>query len=202
MNKLKQRIKNYEFVATNLACLSNENLVHILADATLVHAGIGGKSALIYRNGIPVFVKKIPLTDIEQFPQNVQSTANIFDLPLYYQYGVGSAGFGVWRELAAHIMTTNWVILAECVNFPIMYHWRILPNTPKDLNSDYWGDINSYSQYWENSAAIRKRIEDINNASSHIAVFLEYVPQNLGGWLTDEIKQGGSRAERAIKSES
>jgi hypothetical protein len=36
----------------------------------------------------------VPLTDLEQLPQHFMSTANIFGLPLSYQYGVGSAGFG------------------------------------------------------------------------------------------------------------
>ena len=58
-----------------------------------MHEGIGGKSALISIDDTPVFVKKVPLTDLEQLPQHFMSTANIFDLPLSYQYGVGSAGF-------------------------------------------------------------------------------------------------------------
>jgi hypothetical protein len=198
MNKLKQRIKKYESVSTRLACLSNEALRHLLHEATPVHEGIGGKSVLACIDKTPVFVKKIPITDRERLPQNVMSTANIFDLPLFYQYGVGSAGFGVWRELAAHIMTTNWVILAECVNFPLMYHWRILPSTPEDLNMDYWGNIDDYTQYWENSSAVRTRVQDINKASAYAAVFLEYVPQNLEHWLGNEIKQGEEQAERAI----
>jgi len=73
-----------------------------------MHEGIGGKSALISIEDTPVFVKKVPLTDLEQLPQHFMSTKNLFDLPLGYQYGVGSAGFGAWRELATHVMTTNW----------------------------------------------------------------------------------------------
>jgi hypothetical protein len=124
-----------------------------------MHEGIGGKSALISIEDTPVFVKKVPLTDLEQLPQHFMSTKNLFDLPLGYQYGVGSAGFGAWRELATHVMTTNWVITSECANFPIMYHWRILPSHPGDININYWGDIEKYCQYWENSDVIRKRVE-------------------------------------------
>jgi hypothetical protein len=52
--------------------------------------------------------------------------------PLVMQHmGVGSAGFGAWRELATHIMTTNWVITGESVNYPMMYHRRILPSGPR-----------------------------------------------------------------------
>lgn len=50
-----------------------------------LHEGIGGKSALIFIDDTPVFVKKVPLTDLEQLDQNFISTANLFDLPLGYQ---------------------------------------------------------------------------------------------------------------------
>jgi hypothetical protein len=95
-------------------------------------------------------------------------------------------------------MTTNWVIAGECANFSIMYHWRILPNGPGDINTNYWGGIEQYCQYWENSAAIRKRVEDLNKASVHIALFLEYVPQNLHEWLQCQIAKGGDNSETAV----
>ena len=163
-----------------------------------MHEGIGGKSALISIDDTPVFVKKVPLTDLEQLPQHFMSTANLFNLPLGYQYGVGSAGFGAWRELATHIMTSNWVITGECANFPIMYHWRILSSHPGDININYWGDIEKYCQYWENSDVIRKRVLDLNNASAHIALFLEYAPQNLHDWLSAQIAKGDNSAEAAV----
>jgi serine/threonine protein kinase len=193
-----QRIKLYSQISTSLACLSNEKLKQILADSKPMHEGIGGKSALISIDDTPVFVKKVPLTDLEQLPQHFMSTANIFDLPLSYQYGVGSAGFGAWRELTAHVMTTNWVITGECANFPIMYHWRILPSGLDDININYWGDIEEYCQYWGNSDVIRKRVENLNNASAHIALFLEYVPQSLHDWLSAQVTKGGDSAETAV----
>jgi len=193
-----QRIKLYSEISTSLACFSNEKLTKILVDSTPMHEGIGGKSVLININETPVFVKKVPLTDLEQLPQHFMSTANLFNLPLGYQYGVGSAGFGAWRELATHIMTTNWVITGECANCPIMYHWRILPSSPGDININYLGDIEEYCQYWENSAVIRQRIEDLNKASAHIALFLEYVPQNLREWLSAQIAKGDGSAETAV----
>lgn len=79
--------------------------------------------------GRRVFIQRIRLTDIELRPQNVRSTANLFGLPLFYQYGVGSAGFGGWRELAVHTMTTNWVLGGEYEGLPLMYHWRVLPDS-------------------------------------------------------------------------
>jgi hypothetical protein len=76
---------------------------------------------------VRVFVKQVPVTERELRPGNVRSTANLFGLPGFYQYGLGSAGFGAWRELAAHIMTTNWVLSGEHRAFALLYHWRVLP---------------------------------------------------------------------------
>ncbi len=59
-----QRIKQYSKVSTSLACLSNAQLKQIFADSKSMHEGIGGKSVLIFIDDIPVFVKKVPLTDL------------------------------------------------------------------------------------------------------------------------------------------
>lgn len=198
MNKFKKRIKNYSCVATNLDCLSNNHLEQRLLDGKRMHKGIGGNSLLITIENIPVFVKKIPITDIERLPQHCRSTANLFNLPLFYQYGVGSTGFGVWRELAAHIMTTNWVLSESCMNFPVLYHWRILPKSPSDLAIDYWENIDRYCEYWENAPAIRKRVEDINGASFQLVLFLEFVPHNLYTWLSRQISQNDKPFFHAI----
>lgn len=71
-----------------------------------------------------MFVKRIPLTDVEH--RRWFSTRNHFRMPTFYNYGVGSAGFGAWRELVAHIKTTNWVLEGACPNFPLLLHWRLL----------------------------------------------------------------------------
>ncbi len=198
MNHSHQRIKTYLKVSEHLECLSNEKLKQISNDAKPIHKSVWGKSALIDVDDTPVFIKRVPLTDLELQSKNFMSTANIFDLPMCYQYGVGSAGFGAWRELATHIITTNGVIASECANFPILYHWRILPNHPSDMNLEEWGDIEKYSAYWENVGTIRNRVENLNQASTHIALFLEYVPQNLYEWLPAQIAKGGDIAESAI----
>jgi len=172
--------------------------MQILAIGEPMHEGIGGKSALISIEGTLVFVKKVPLTDLERLPQHVMSTANIFDLPMSCQYGVGSPGFGAWRELATHKMTTNWVITGECANFPMLYHWRILTCEPGDMNISHWGDIEGYCQYWENNSALRKRVEALTQASVYVALCLEYVPHNVQTWLSAQMLQGGDRADAAV----
>src|SRR5262245_16706023 len=103
------RLARYDAVATSLALLSDRRLAALVDGAPLVGSGIGGSAVSLEIDGTPVFAKRVPLTDLERRPDNVMSTANLFQLPTFYQYGVGSAGFGAWRELAAHQMTTNWV---------------------------------------------------------------------------------------------
>lgn len=196
---LNNRLKTYAHLSTKLACLSNVRLTELIHEAPPLHTGIGGKSALLTMDDTKVFVKKIPLTDLERQPQNFMSTANLFELPLFYQYGVGSAGFGAWRELVAHIMATNWVLALECPNFPLMYHWRVLPlSESESMNTQESNSIERDVQYWENSPAIHNRLKAIHCASAHIILFLEYVPQTLYQWLGAKLKKGRNVAKPAI----
>lgn len=47
-------------------------------------------------------------------------------------------------------------------------------------------------------APIRKRVEDLNKASAHTALFLEYISQNLYDWLSAQITKDNDAAEAAV----
>ncbi|WP_030187609.1 hypothetical protein [Streptomyces sp. NRRL S-813] len=177
------RLAGYGTVSTQLSLLSDHRLGEVVAAATPLGSGIGGRSAELDINGTRVFVKRIPLTDTELRPENARSTANVFELPMFYQYGVGSAGFGAWRELAVHTMTTNWVLGKEYAGFPLMYHWRVLPDSPFEGFTDKFGGLEGAVAYWEGSPAVRDRLEAIGQSSHSLVVFLEHVPHTLAGWL-------------------
>ncbi|MFL1377799.1 protein kinase family protein [Nocardiopsis protaetiae] len=188
------RLAAYGAVSTHLSLLSDRFLGEVVAAATPLGAGIGGRSAELEVGGTRVFVKRIPLTDIEMRPENVRSTANLFGLPMFYQYGLGSAGFGAWRELAVHTMTTNWVLANEYEGFPLMYHWRVLPDSPPRGFADEFGGIDGAVAHWEGSSSVRERLEAIGGASFSLVVFLEHVPQTLAAWLGDRreaVQDGG-----------
>ena len=102
MNQLTKRQQTYSRISSALACMSNKQLEKMLADGKVMHKGIGGTSLQVEIYNIPIFVKKAPITDLELQPKNYMSTANIFNLPMCYQYGIGSTGFGSWRELLAN----------------------------------------------------------------------------------------------------
>ncbi|MFI5783928.1 protein kinase family protein [Nocardia sp. NPDC051570] len=192
------RLHVHSAVSTALALHSDHALRELVDAAAPIGVGIGGKSALLEIAGTPVFVKRIPLTDLERQPEHVRSTANLFDLPLLCHYGVGligGPGFGAWRELAVHIMTTNWVLADEREGFPLMYHWRVLPDTtplPEEL-----ADIDRAVAYWDSRPQVRHRIEALQDSSASIALFLECIPQNLHEWLNAQIEAGDEAADRA-----
>ncbi|MFE7744757.1 protein kinase family protein [Nocardia sp. NPDC057455] len=192
------RLRAHSAVSTALALHSDHALRELVDAAAPIGAGIGGKSALLEVAGSPVFVKRVPLTDLERQPEHVRSTANLFDLPLFCHFGVGligGPGFGAWRELAVHVMTTNWVLAAEHEGFPLMYHWRVLPDTtplPEEL-----ADIDRAVAYWDGRPQVRHRIEALQDSSASIALFLEYIPQSLHEWLNAQIEAGDEAADRA-----
>lgn len=130
-------------------------------------------------------MKRVPLTDVERQPEHLRSTANLFDLPLFYQYGVGSAGFGAWRELATHLMTTAWVLKNAYAGFPLLFHWRVLPDSPPADFADEFGGIEGAVAHWDGSPAVRRRLEAIGTSSFSLVLFLESVPQTLAAWLGD-----------------
>jgi hypothetical protein len=185
------RLVRYGDVSTALALRSDHQLGQLVDTAQVVGSGIGGSSSLLDVAGTPVLVKRIPLTDVERLPQNVLSTANVFGLPTFCQYGVveyGAAGFGVWRELAANTMTTNWVLARRTEAFPLMYHWRVLPGAPPLAGE--LADVDRVVAYWEGSAAVRRRLHALDEASASVVLFLEYVPQRLDVWLTGQLAAG------------
>ncbi|MFD3621055.1 protein kinase family protein [Streptomyces sp. NPDC058676] len=193
------RLAAYSTVSTSLALRSDRRLGELVDAAVPLGAGTGGKSAVLEVDGKPVFVKRVPLTDMERLPEHVRSTANLFGLPTFCQYGVagGPAGFGAWRELAVHIMTTNWVLAGQYQGFPMMYHWRVLPDTAPALPLEL-ADVERAVAYWGGGPEVRRRIEALQQSSANLALlFLEYIPQTLDEWLTEQVQAGEESADRA-----
>lgn len=185
------RLSAYTTVGTSLALLGDARLADMLAAARPLGSGIGGRSAELEVDGRRVFVKRVPLTDLELRPENLRSTANLFELPTFYQYGVGSAGFGAWRELATHIMANGWVLGGEYAGFPLMYHWRVLPDRAPSGFADEFGGVDGAVAHWEGSPAVRRRLEAIARSSASLVLFLEHVPHTLARWLG---RQAGAAA--------
>lgn len=174
---MSDRIKIHRTLAAHFESRSDAELVGMLDGTT--RAG-WGTSRTIEVDGHMVFVKTLPVTQLEL--DDLSSTANMFDLPVEYQYGVGSAGFGAARELAAHLKTTRWVADGRNEHFPLLHHHRLLP-LPQQTRLRDPAQLDRYVEYWDGNAAIRRFIE-ARQASQHaIALFLEHVPHVLMDWL-------------------
>jgi hypothetical protein len=189
---LDRRRRAHEALAARLTAFSDAELDQILsAEAPSWRASIhGGQSGTIDLDGATVFVKKISLTDLERSPENEGSTANLFGLPLFYQYGIGSAGFGAWRELAACLRASEWAVSGACPLFPMVYHWRRLPKAALPaLSAEQRAWVDQAPDRWGRSQGVRARLRAIHEASTSIVIFLEHVPQNLHAWLKSRVAE-------------
>lgn len=150
-----------------------------LSDAALFEVGrklspgVWGASGSITVEDHPVFVKRLPLTDLES--AKPYSTRNHFRLPTYYSYGVGSAGMGAWRELAGHQATSGQP------GFPHLLHHRVTatacPLAPTPFGED------GYLAYWRGNQAVGRYMQARRSAHHELWIFLEHVPHPLVFWL-------------------
>lgn len=90
------RLTAHSAVSTSLALCSDRALRELVDTAVPIGSGIGGESALLEVAGTPIFVKRVPLTDLERHPEHVRSTANLFELPVFCHYGIGTIGMPGW----------------------------------------------------------------------------------------------------------
>lgn len=190
------RNSQHSHISKYLETLSDNEIL------TLLKKGISlqsrwGTTLKLEIDGVPIFVKQVPLNEIEGNLKNIRSTENLFKLPLFYQYGVGSGGFSVWRELSAHAMTTEWVLNEENQNFPLMYHWRTLNSFQEKKPFDE-EEFNKYVAYWDNSTAIGERVRANHKALANVVIFVEYIPETLKSWLNKEFKKGNTAIDKAI----
>ncbi|MBB1159071.1 MULTISPECIES: serine/threonine-protein kinase [Amycolatopsis] len=178
------RISRHATASTALSLLSDRQLAERLESADVVSEGIGGTGARLDVDGVPVFAKRVPLTALER--RHPHSTANLYGLPAFCHYGLGSPEGSAWRELALHVMANGWVLSGQCENFPLLHHWRILP-VPSGRVPDR--PLEEDVEYWGGSDAVRRRLTELRDASSSVVLFCEYFPANVHRWLPGRLDQ-------------
>lgn len=183
-NDLISRRKLYSEISTQLGFINDNKLPSLFKDDNKNQGW--GTNQIIKLGNKKVFVKRIPITDLEY--KNQFSTKNLYKMPCYYNYGVGSAGFGVYRELLTHIKTTNWVLDGSIENFPLMYHYRILP-VSKKTNKINMIKHNQYVNYWNSNKNISKYILDRSKANYEMILFLEYIPYTFSTWILKNVNK-------------
>jgi serine/threonine protein kinase len=174
---LKQERRCNLYYQLNSSLLSlNDIEIKVLLDKRKVEEGWGETQTIRY-NGTKLFVKRIPLTDVEY--ENQYSLKNHYRLPLFYNIGINSAGFGPYRELNCHIKTTNWVLAGETSNFPLLYHYRVIKKSGKNKPLDE-KEHHDYVKYWNSSKSVDRYIRARNDSAYELLLFIEYFPHVLG----------------------
>ncbi len=180
------RHDDYLAISQALASCDNSALKQLLLSGARLSSGIGGDCSLVEIAAKKVFVKEIRLTEIER--ANLLSTANLFDLPMFYQYRLGSAGFGAFREQSMHVSCNKWILNGQCQLFPLLYHWQILPTErPVELTMDHAEKTKSDIAFWNNSEAVGWRLQALQEATFTLVLFLEFTPVTLFDWLAEKI---------------
>ena len=122
-------------------------------------------------------------------------------MPGFYQYGLGSAGFGAWRELAAHIMTTNWVLSDEHRAFALLYHWRLLPGPVRTWGVfAEFGGLDEAVAHWEGSAAVRDRLAGpARTPAPHVWCCSSSTSRRpCSAWLADQVVSAFARVDAQL----
>ena len=181
---LDRRRQTYFKLSSAIAHLDNAQVRALFGSGETISSW--SKNHVIDIARSKVFVKRIPLTDREH--EQMFSTSNLYDLPAYYHYGFGSAGLGVFRELVAHIKTTNWVLEGALGNFPLLYHYRIIPSSGERAAMDLEQHA-KYVEYWGGSEQVSSYLLDRANANHELVLFLEHIPHTVATWLLDHPKK-------------
>lgn len=200
------RLKRFEKAAASLSLMSDQEIQNCLDRAAIAYSGIGGTAVSLEVGGVQVFAKRVAVTRRELLSENLMSTRNIFELPPSYHYGIVSLGFGAWRELASHVMTTEWVRLQKCETFPLLYHSRILENQEKrEPTAELKTEWASGLSYWKNLPSVSLRLSELENSTADLILFLEFIPHNLSAWLkqqshsNEDIAAACAMVERSLR---
>lgn len=182
-HSLERRSKAYFELSSHIAQLNNTQLRSLLDDheSNAGNSGWGTNQTLTFGE-LKVFAKRVPVTALEY--ENLFSTKNLYNLPTYCNYGLGSTGFSVFRELVTHIKTTQWVLDGQILTFPLLYHHRIMPYFGPRSEVDE-AQLKSYMEYWGNSENAGQYLLDRASATHELVLCLEHIPHVLGEWLRD-----------------
>jgi hypothetical protein len=172
-----KRINKYYDLNTKLAFLDDDQINKYINKTKDNASGIIN---IIKLGNHKIFVKAIPLAKL--YADNHFDTSNLYKLPVYYNYGFGSAGINPWRELLTHIKTTNWVLENTCSNFPLMYHYRIMKNS----NNNFISFLDDRTmKRWSDNKQIKKYLTDRYKSEYKIVIFLEYIPHTFGTYINE-----------------
>lgn len=171
---MEKRINNHNNLQLSLAYMSDKNIIELISGKVENKYKKWGINKIIKVNNKKVFIKGLPLA--RKFVEN-RTSANLYNLPAYYNYGYGSAGCNPWRELLLHLKTTKYVSSGELHNFPLLHHYRIVEYDDNYFETGLQEKLMKRYHYNKN---IKKYLQDRAKSKYKIILFLEYIP--YVGW--------------------
>jgi len=168
-------------VARVLAGMTDSELA-ALAAVPVTWTPWAGHQRLVV-DDVVVFLKRVPLTSAEVAAPG--STRNLFGLPAFYSYGVGSAGFGAYRELGAHEAAAGLVRGGVTPGFPLLYHHRVMARI--EAPPPFPIARSEYRASWNDNEAVARYIDARESATHELWLFSEHIPYNLGRWYPDHL---------------
>ena len=166
---MSERIDIYNELS-KLSYLSDDEVNKIIHVSKVKKYPAYGLTKVINVGKRKVFVKAIPIAD--KFAEHRFDTSNLYNLPSCYNYGMGSAGINPWRELLLYIYLSGCVISGRCMQFPLLYHYRIVHN---DDNRNIFSGLRYMDITWNNNKEIKKYLTDRAHAKYKIVMFLEFI---------------------------
>jgi hypothetical protein len=178
MESVEARAVAHAEVEAALAALDDSRLRSLVLARPETNPG-WGTSHVVEIAGRAVFVKRLTLTDVEV--DAGPTTRNLFELPVFYSYGVGSAGTGAYREVAAHQIASQLVLQGVTSGFPILHHHRSMART--EPPRPFFEPLAAYLERWGGHEAVGSYIEARLSATHELWTFAEFVPHTAGAWL-------------------
>lgn len=177
---LAQRLSRHERRAKRLAALTDAELGALLS-FDRQRPLLWGGACEFELDGEQIFAKRIPLTPSELARPG--ATDNYHGLPMVYHYGVGSLGFGAWRELAIVQRIVDDAHAGLPSPFPLLAHQRVMTVPDGQTRKDAAG-LADYARIWRSDTRVLKLATERSQATQALVLFFEYVPHTLREWLS------------------
>lgn len=191
---MSARVDRARSISAVIDGLDDTEVRELIEKAESIGVGIGGTTKTARIDGMPVFIKQLPITRSEE--ADLFATRNRTGLPFVSHYGIGSPAHGVGRELAAHKLTSAWVRSGEADFFPLLLGWRIIDLKSETDLSEFDGDDPQHR--WGTSwPQVKTKLAEMKSVSTSMVLFLEYVPETLGSWVRRSLADGTGEADFA-----